>query len=65
MEYITDARNNAKEKPNQTFIISEKLISLCSPLLEDVKENHTDDFYCFISDKVALCLKWVSVSTWE
>ena len=62
MEYITDAKNNAKEKPNQTFIISEKLISLCSPLLEDVKENHTDDFYCFISDKVALCLNGLAVS---
>ncbi len=62
MEYITDAKKNAKEKPNQTFIISEKLISLCNPLLEDVKENHTDDFYCFISDRVALCLNGLAVT---
>ena len=61
MEYITDAKKNAKENPNQIFIISEKLISLCSPLLEDVKENHTDDFYCFISDRVALCLNGLAV----
>ena len=37
-------------------------MSLCNPLLEEVKENNSDDFYCFISDKVALCLNGLAVS---
>ena len=60
--YINAANKNSKENPNKTLIISEKLVSLCNPLLEEVKENNSDDFYCFISDKVALCLNGLAVS---
>ena len=62
IKYISDANKNAKEKPNQTFIISEKLISLCIPLLEEVKENHTDDLYICISDRVATCLNGLAIA---
>jgi len=61
IKYISEANKKAKENPNQTFIISEKLISLCNPLLEDVKENYTDDFYICISDRVATCLNGLAV----
>lgn len=60
--YINAANKNSKENPNKTLKISEKLVSLCNPLLEEVKENNSDDFYCFISDKVALCLNGLAVS---
>ena len=60
--YINAANKNSKENPNKTLIISDTLVSLCNPLLEEVKENNSDDFYCFISDKVALCLNGLAVS---
>ena len=62
IKYISDANKKAKENPNQTLIISEKLISLCNPLLEDVKENHTDDLYICISDRVATCLNGLAIA---
>ena len=60
--YINAANKNSKENPNKTLIFSETLVSLCNPLLEDIKENNSDDFYCFISDRVALCLNGLAVS---
>ena len=62
IKYISDANKKAKENHYETLIISEKLISLCNPLLEDVRENHTDDFYICISDRVAICLNGLAIA---
>lgn len=62
INYILDANKKAKENYYETLKISEKLISLCNPLLEDVKENFTDDFYICISDRVATCLNGLAIA---
>ena len=59
--YIADANKKSKESPNESLTISEELLSLCDPLIPDLSSNN-NDFFHFLSDRVALCLNGLAVS---